>query len=129
MRSYLQDRRAPVVREMTERAAMARTYCLRHRRRDAASAQRVERLLEAAGMRLLGLRQGLEPIGDLVETFLARGPRHAGIHVGVFVRLAGDRRLEVARRRTDRQTGRGIADFLEELEMTVRMAGLALGGR
>src|SRR5229473_1425404 len=33
----------------------------------------VERLLEAAGMRLLGLGQGLEPVGDLLEAFLARG--------------------------------------------------------
>ena len=54
-------------------------------------AERVERPLEAAGMRLLGLGQGLEPVGDLVEAFLAGGARHARIHVGVFVRLAGDR--------------------------------------
>src|SRR5712692_3957713 len=37
----------------------------------------VERLLETAGMRLLGLGQGLEPVGDLLEAFLARGTRHA----------------------------------------------------
>src|SRR6185503_4928121 len=54
---------------------------------------RVERFLEAAGMALLGLGERLEPVGDFAEAFLARGTRHAWIHVGVFVRLAGDRRL------------------------------------
>src|SRR5918993_5820624 len=58
------------------------------------SGHRVEGLLEAAGVALLGLGQGLEPVGDLGEAFLARGAGHARIHVGVFVRLARDRGLE-----------------------------------
>ena len=91
--------------------------------------QRVERLLEAAGVALFGLRQRLEPVGDLVEAFFARGACHARIHVGVFVRLAGDGGLEVVVGRADRQAGRRIADHLEELEMAVRMAGLAFRGR
>src|SRR6478752_7107456 len=90
---------------------------------------RVERLLEAAGVALLGLREGLEPVGDLAEAFLTRGARHARIHVGVFVRLAGDRGLEVVIGRADRQTGRRIAAHFEELEMTVRMAGFAFRRR
>ncbi len=40
----------------------------------------------------------------------------------------GDRRLEVQRGAADRQAGGRIADRLEEFEMAVRMAGLALGG-
>src|SRR5579883_840261 len=90
-----------------------------------ASAEGVESLLEAAGMRLLGLGKGLEPLGDLIEPFLARRPRHAGIHVGIFMRLAGDGGLEVVRGAADRLAGRRIADFLEEFEMPVRVAGLA----
>src|SRR5215475_13272069 len=80
-------------------------------------------------MALLGLGERLEPVGNLVETLFARGAGHAGIHVGVFVRFARDRRLQILLRRADRLAGRRIADFLEELEMTVGMAGLALGGR
>src|SRR5229473_778892 len=57
--------------------------------------KRVERLLEAAGMRLPGLGERLEPVGDLVEAFLAGGAGHARIHVGVFVGLAGERVLQI----------------------------------
>src|SRR5262249_43413418 len=89
----------------------------------------VEGFLEAAGVRLLGLGQGLEPVRDLLETLVAGGFRHAGIHVGVLVGLAGDRRLQVEVGRADRLTGRGVADRLEELEMAMSVAGLALRGR
>src|SRR5580698_1197223 len=90
---------------------------------------RVESLLEAASVALLGLRQGLEPVGNLAEAFLARRAGHARVHVGVLVRLACDRGLEVVAGLADRQAGRRVAAHLEELEMAVRMAGLALGGR
>jgi hypothetical protein len=53
--------------------------------------------------------------------------RHARIHVGVFVRFAGYRRLEVLRRLADRQTGRGIAHLFQILEVSVRVAGFTLG--
>src|SRR6185437_1641450 len=96
---------------------------------DGLLAERVERLLEAAGMRFLGLRERLEPVGDLVEAFLAGGLRHAGIHVGVFMCLAGNRRSEILIGRADRLAGRRIADFLQVFEMAVRMAGLAFRGR
>src|SRR5579859_2941995 len=93
------------------------------------SAERVERLLEAARVGLLRLGEGLEPVGDLVEAFLAGGARHARVHVGVLVGLAGDRGLEIVAGDADRLAGRGIARLLEELEMAVGVAGLALGGR
>src|ERR1044072_6845766 len=93
------------------------------------SGHRFEGLLEAAGVALLGLRQGLEPLGDLGQALLARSAGHARVHVGVLVRLARDRGLEVGRGRTDRQAGRRIAAHFEEFEMAVRMAGLAFRGR
>src|SRR5665213_1367548 len=91
--------------------------------------ERVERLLEAAGMRLLGLGEGLEPVGDLFEAFLAGGARHAGIHVGIFVGLAGDSGIQIVVGRADRLAGRRVADVLEIFEMAVGMAGLAFCGR
>src|SRR5258707_12971040 len=88
-----------------------------------------ERLLESPGIRLPGLGERLEPVGDLVEAFLAGHARHARIHVGVFVGLARDRGLEVVAGRTDRLAGRRVAHFLEIFEMAVRVPGLALGSR
>src|SRR6476620_5979925 len=73
------------------------------------SVQRVEGALEAAGVGLLGLRQGLEPVGDLVEAFVAGGLGHARVHVGVLVGLAGDGGLKVVRRAADRQARGGVA--------------------
>src|SRR5260370_21024899 len=86
--------------------------------------KRVERLLEAAGMRLPGLGERLEPVGDLVEAFLAGGAGHARIHVGVSVGLAGDRGLEVVAGRADRLSGRRGAPLFARFEMAVRVPGL-----
>src|SRR4029077_7959040 len=52
--------------------------------------QAVERLLELVGVATLGLGERLEPVGNLAEAFVARLLRHARVHVGVLVRLAGD---------------------------------------
>jgi predicted AAA+ superfamily ATPase len=60
---------------------------------------------------------------------VARGLRHARVHVGVLVRLAGDGGLEVLARAADRQVGRGIADLREVVEVAVRVPGLAFRGR
>mgnify|MGYP002737320108 CR=1 FL=1 len=76
-----------------------------------------------------GAGQGLEPVGDVLEALFAGGARHARVHVGVLVRLAGDRGLEVGVGRPDRQAGRGIPDGFEVLEVAVRVAGLTLGRR
>src|SRR5215471_18260012 len=90
--------------------------------------QVVQALLEAAGVRALGAREGLEPLADLLEALLAGGLREARVHLRVLVGLAGDRRLEVERRVAQRLAGRRITDLLQVVEVTVRVAGLALGG-
>src|SRR5262249_19202846 len=90
---------------------------------------RAEHLLEATDERFPGLGERLEPVGDLVEAFLAGNAGHARIHVGVFVGLAGDRRLEDVAGRTDQLAGRRAAHFLEIFEVAVRVPGLALGRR
>ena len=84
--------------------------------------------LEAAGVGAFGLGQGLEPVGDFVEAFVARGARHARIHVGVFVGLAGDGGLEVLLGAADRQAGGRIADGFHEFQVAVGVAGFAFGG-
>ena len=67
---------------------------------------------EAPGVRLLRLRQGLKPVGDLVETFCTSTFCHARIHVSIFVGLAGYRRLKVVGGAADRLAGGRIATFL-----------------
>ena len=79
-------------------------------------------------MALFGLREGLEPVGDFVETFVPRAAGHARIHVGILVGLTGDRGAEVVARRANWPSGCGITCFLKILEMSVRMLGLALRG-
>ncbi len=79
-------------------------------------------------MGLLGLRERLEPVGDLVEALVAGGLGHARVHVGVLVGLAGDRGLEVVGGTADGQARGRITDRLEVLQMAVGVAGLALGG-
>src|SRR5579859_2234464 len=57
--------------------------------------QRSERLGEAAGVRLLGLRERLQPLGDVVVALFAGLLRHAGVHRLVLVGLAVDGGLQV----------------------------------
>src|SRR5262245_46460206 len=80
-------------------------------------------------MGFFGLRQGLEPLGDLVEALLPSRPGHPRIHVGVFVGFAGDRRLKIILGRADRLAGRRVADLLKIFEMAVSVTRLALGCR
>src|SRR5690606_23366891 len=107
VRSPSDERTTIGIRCEIERQAAARSKLVEPKSRPppcAASAiQSVERLLEAVRVRALGLRERLEPVGDLVEALVAGGLRHARVHVGVLVRLAGDRCLQVIGRRADRQ--------------------------
>src|SRR5512141_2641055 len=89
----------------------------------------LETLLEATRVALLGPRECLEPFRDLLEALVTRGLREAGVHLGVLVRLAGDRRLEVVRGRTDRDTRHRVAHLGEEVEVAERVARLAFGDR
>src|SRR5258706_13525936 len=85
--------------------------------------QRVEGLLETVGVGTLRFGQRLEPVRDFVETFVAGALGHAGIHVGVLVSFAGDRRLQIIAGTTDRQAGGRIAGPLPGFEMAVPLAG------
>ncbi len=58
-------------------------------------AEAFEALLEAAGVRLLGARERLEPLGDFGEALVARRLGEARVHLGVLVGLALDGGLEV----------------------------------
>src|ERR1700690_856937 len=86
-----------------------------------------EALLEAAGVALLGPRQRLEPLRDLLEALVARRAGKARVHLGVLVGLAGDRRLQVVGGRADGDTRHRVADFGEEVEVAERVAGLTFG--
>ena len=78
-------------------------------------------------MTLFGASECLEPFRDLLETFVAGGPREAGVHLCVLVGLAGHRRLEVVFAGSDGDARGRVADFGEEVEVTEGVAGLALG--
>ena len=92
------------------------------------AAHPVERLLEAAGVGLLGPRQRGEPVGDLVEALFAGGLREARVHGGELVGLAGDGAHEVLLRVAHGLVGRRVADGGEEVHVAERVTGLALGG-
>src|SRR4051794_5925633 len=89
--------------------------------------QRVERLLEPAGVRLLGARQRGEPVRDLVEALLAGGLREARVHGGELVGLARNGGREVLLGAADGLARRGVAGgALDELvHVTEGVAGLA----
>src|SRR5256884_789214 len=91
-------------------------------------AQGLEPLGEAAGVRLLGLGERLEPLRDLLETLAARALREARVHLRELVGLALDRRLEVQLRGADRHVGHRVADLLQEVEVPEGVAGLGLRG-
>ena len=80
-------------------------------------------------MRAFGFRERLEPVGNLGKPFIARGARHARVHIGVLVGFTRNRRAQVQLRLADRQTGRRIAYALQVLQVPMGVARFALGGR
>src|SRR5215471_4252408 len=78
-------------------------------------------------MGFLGARERLEPLGDLIESLFASGASEAGVHLGVLISFARDRGLQVYWRGADRLAGGRIADFFQEIEVAVSVAGLAFG--
>src|SRR5690606_34035584 len=97
-------------------------------RRGGSGVELVQRLLEAVGVAALGLGEGFEPVGNLVEALVPGGFRHAGVHVGVLVGLAGDGGLEVVGGAANGQAGGGIAHRLQVFQVAVGVAGLTFGG-
>src|SRR2546428_2853518 len=91
-------------------------------------AQGLETLGEAAGVRLLGLGERLEPLRDLREALAARGLGEARVHLGELVGLALDRRLQVLVGRADWRVRHRVADLLQEVEVPEGVAGLGLRG-
>src|SRR5687768_12083541 len=85
-------------------------------------------LVEAPGVRLLGLGERLEPLGELGEALVPRRLRHARVHLGVLVRLTSHGRLEIQLGLADRFARRRIADLLQEVEVAERVAGLGVRG-
>ena len=79
-------------------------------------------------MGFFSLGQSLKPVGDFIEALFPGAFRHTGIHIGVFVGLTGDRRLQVLVGGADGLTGRRIACLFEKFEVAVGMAGLAFRG-
>src|SRR5579862_8786084 len=77
----------------------------------------LEALREAPGVGLLGPGQGLEPLGDLLESLVAGRLREARVHLGVLVGLALDRRLQVVLGGADLRAGDGVAALLQEVEV------------
>src|SRR5580692_8179093 len=90
------------------------------------SGQRLETLGEASGVALLGARQGLEPVGDLLEPLVARRAGEARVHLGVLVGLALDGRLQVVGGGAHRDAGHRVPDLAEEVEVPEGVARLAL---
>ena len=86
----------------------------------------IECFLESIGMRALGLCQGFEPIGNFFKIFFSRRFGHTRIHIGIFVSFTSYCCGKIRRGRANRQACCRVADFLQILEMTVRMTRLAL---
>ena len=89
--------------------------------------QSVQRLLKTIGVRALCLGQRFKPVGDFTKAFVARRLGHARVHIGVLVRFAGDRGLQIVARAADGQACCRIADGGEIVEVAMRMAGFTLG--
>src|SRR2546428_9201685 len=91
-------------------------------------AEGLETLGEAAGVRLLGLGERLDPLRNLLEALAACGLREARIHLRELVGLALDRRLEVQLGGADRYVSHRVAHLLQEVQVPEGVAGLGLRG-
>src|SRR5437764_10491295 len=86
----------------------------------------VQRLLEPAGVGLLGPGQRREPVGDLLEAFFAGGLGEAGVHRRELVGLAGDCGGEVFLGGANRLAGGRVGGVEQVVEVAERVAGLTL---
>ena len=71
----------------------------------------LERFFEFAGVGFLREGQGLEPVGEILEPFLAGSSCEPDVHFGVFVGFACDGRFEVIDRGADGIIRRRVSDF------------------
>src|SRR2546426_12042086 len=114
-----------VPRSLARPRAASRARALDRLRRLLASDLR-EAFVEPARVRLFRLGERLEPLRELGEAFLPRGLGHARVHLGVLVRLAGDRGPEVLLGLADRLLRDPIADLFQEVEGPEGVAGLGV---
>src|SRR3989441_5599439 len=114
-----------VPRSLARPRAASRARALDRLRRLLAS-DLLEAFVEPARVRLFRLRKRLEPLRELGEAFLPRGLGHARVHLGVLVRLAGDRGPEVLLGLADRLVRDRIADVFQEVEVPEGVAGLGV---
>ena len=70
--------------------------------------ERIQSFLEATSVALFSFCQGFEPISDFVEPFITGGSRHTGVHIRIFVRLAGNGGFKVIDGATNRLARRRI---------------------
>src|SRR5260370_19709174 len=89
--------------------------------------QIIKPLLKAAGVRLLGAGERLEPLRDLRKVFLPGGASKAGIHLRVLVGLPFDGGLQVGVGCPHRETRHRVSRFLQEIQMPERVPRLGLG--
>src|SRR2546427_5753533 len=114
-----------VPRSLARPRAASRARALDRLRRLLAS-DLLEAFVEPARVRLFRLGERLEPLRELGEAFLPRGLGHARVHLGVLVRLAGDRGPEVLLGLADRFVRDRIADLFQEVEVPEGVAGLGV---
>src|SRR3989454_8646767 len=114
-----------VPRSLARPRAARRARALDRLRRLPAS-DLLEAFVEPARVRLFRLGERLEPLRELGEAFLPRGLGHARVHLGVLVRLAGDRGPEVLLGLADRLVPDRIADLFQEVEVPEGVAGLGV---
>src|SRR3989442_15830579 len=114
-----------VPRSLARPRAASRARALDRLRRLLAS-DLLEAFVEPARVRLFRLRERLEPLRELGEAFLPRGLGHARVHLGVLVRLAGDRGPEVLLGLADRLVRDRIAHLFQEVEVPQSVARLGV---
>src|SRR3989442_616917 len=115
-----------VVRRSLARPRAGRRARALDRLRRLPASDLLEAFVEPARVRLFRLGERLEPLRELGEAFLPRGLGHARVHLGVLVRLAGDRGPEVLLGLADRLVGHRIADLFQEVEVPEGVAGLGV---
>src|SRR4030095_4224421 len=83
---------------------------------------------ESGGMRFFRLRQGFKPFGQFRVSLLTCCLGKPRIHLGIFVSLPLDGRLEILLCAADGNVGDGVADFCQKIQMAEGMSCLSFRG-